>query len=67
MKNLALVFVSTLLIMGCAKSELDTQPNDRFTDDVYLTTEKNATAALSGCYNILMANGLFGYSTPLWE
>lgn len=68
MKKLSILYlIGTLLIAGCSKSELDTQPNDRYTEATYWTTEKNAVAALSGCYNALMAEGLFGAATPLLE
>lgn len=67
MKKIFICCVISILITGCAKKALDTQPTDRYTEETYWTTEKDATAALTGCYQLLAANGLFGYATPLWE
>lgn len=66
-KIYSLVFCTTILF-GCSKKLLDTQPNDRYTEDIYWTSEKNAVAALNGCYAVLKEDGLFGgTATPLWE
>lgn len=67
MKKIWMFFAIGVLAAGCAKKALDTQPTDRYTQETYWTTEKNATAALTGCYQSLTATGLFGYATPLWE
>ena len=66
-KICSLVFCVTFLF-GCSKSLLDTQPNDRYSEEIYWTSEKNAVAALNGCYAVLKEDGVFGgTATPLWE
>lgn len=67
MKNLFILFVTAVLLAGCTKATFDTQPKDRYTEDTYWTSDKNANAALTGCYQTLTLNGLFGYALPLWE
>ncbi|MEJ7766363.1 MAG: RagB/SusD family nutrient uptake outer membrane protein [Chitinophagaceae bacterium] len=58
----------TAFLFGCSKDLLNTQPNDRYTEQIYWTSEKNAVAALNGCYAVLKEDGLFGgTATPLWE
>jgi len=68
MEKKLLVFLSILAICGCSKNELDTQPLDRYTEETYWTTEKNATAGLTGCYAALRNAGVYGgNATVLWE
>ncbi|WP_207514613.1 RagB/SusD family nutrient uptake outer membrane protein [Longitalea luteola] len=67
MKKLLFVIITGAVLNGCTKKEFDSKPNDRYTQDTYWTSEKNAMAALSGCYQALTFNGIFGYATPLWE
>lgn len=67
MKKILTAFVCCLVLAGCSKEALDTNPNDKYTEETYWTGEKNAVASLIGCYNMLRANGIFGYATPLWE
>lgn len=67
MKKILTAFVCCLILAGCSKEALDTNPNDKYTEETYWTSEKTAAAALMGCYNMLRANGIFGYATPLWE
>ncbi len=68
MKKLYSLFICSALLVGCSKNLLDTQPNDRYTEDIYWTSEKNAVAALNGCYAVLKEDGVFGgTATPLWE
>jgi uncharacterized protein YceK len=67
MKKIFFVFITGIVLAGCSKDKLDTNPNDSYTEATYWTTEKNAMAALSGCYQALTFNGIYGYATPLWE
>jgi hypothetical protein len=69
MKNKIILFaIYATILAGCSADLLEKQPNDRYTEDTYWTSEKTAMAALSGCYNILRADGTFGGdATPLWE
>ncbi len=68
MKNIYSVLAIALVFASCSKTLLDTQPNDRYSEEIYWTTEKNAIAALNGCYAVLKEDGLFGgTATPLWE
>ena len=71
MKNRAMI--TGLLIMliaagGCKKELLDTQPTDKYNEGNFWESEAAVGAALSGCYNPLTTDGLFGgEATPLWE
>ncbi len=67
MKKIFFIIIAGYVLTGCSKKELDTNPNDSYTENTYWTTEKNVTAALSGCYQVLTFNGIYGYATPLWE
>ncbi|WP_205508870.1 RagB/SusD family nutrient uptake outer membrane protein [Longitalea arenae] len=67
MKKIFFLFIAGYLLAGCSKRELETYPNNSYTEATYWTSEKNAMAALSGCYQVLTFNGMFGYATPLWE
>jgi SusD family. len=63
----SIIIMSGLAIAGCSKDQLNINPNGIYTVDTYWTSEKNVMAALSGCYQVLTLNGMFGYATPLWE
>ncbi|WP_207515285.1 RagB/SusD family nutrient uptake outer membrane protein [Longitalea luteola] len=67
MKSLyILCFVS--LLCSCSKKALETTPTDRYTEETFWVSERNAVAALSGCYAVMTENGIFGGdATPLWE
>ncbi|GEO07257.1 membrane protein [Adhaeribacter aerolatus] len=68
MKKIYGILLSSALLLGCSEDLLDTQPYDRYTETIYWTSEKNAVAALNGCYAVLKEDGLFGgTATPLWE
>ncbi|MCS3796500.1 RagB/SusD family nutrient uptake outer membrane protein [Niastella sp. OAS944] len=67
MKKIFFIIITGIVFTACSKEELNTNPNDSYTDATYWTSEKNATAALSGCYQALTFNGIYGYATPLWE
>jgi hypothetical protein len=67
MKKIFFVFMMGFVLTGCRKSELETNPNNSYTEATYWTSEKNVMAALSGCYQVLTFNGIYGYATPLWE
>src|SRR5690606_35857401 len=62
-------FVLLPLLWGCTTKDLDTIPQDRYTDQNFWTTQKNAMAALSGCYAVLRNSGMFdgGQATALLE
>ena len=68
MKNLYSLLFCSALLLGCSEDLLETQPNDRYSEAIYWTSEKNALAALNGCYAVLKEDGLFGgTATVLWE
>lgn len=68
MKKIYCLLFCIALLTSCKKELLETQPDDRYPEDVYWTTEKNAVAALNGTYAVLKEDGLFGgTATPLWE
>ena len=70
MKNIAItgllfVFITT---GSCSKDLLDTQPTNKYNEGNFWESEAAVGAALSGCYNPLTTDGLFGGdATPLWE
>ena len=56
------------IIGGCKKELLDTQPDYKYNEGNFWESAAAAEAALSGCYNPLTKDGLFGGdATPLWE
>lgn len=63
------IFGSILLVAATAlwSCNLDTDPTDRYTVDTFWETETGVEAAMTGCYNVLVNEGLFGGSTPLME
>ncbi len=68
MKKIYGILFCTAVLTSCSKELLETQPNDRYSEEIYWTSEKNAVAALNGCYAVLKEAGLFGgTATPLWE
>src|SRR4051812_5147090 len=68
MKTVFNLLICAALLSGCSKELLNTQPNDRYSEAIYWTSEKNAVAALNGCYAVLKEDGVFGgTATPLWE
>ncbi len=60
MKKIYSILFCTALLAGCSKELLETQPQDRYSEEIYWTSEKNAVAALNGCYAVLKEAGLFG-------
>ncbi|HEY0771591.1 MAG TPA: RagB/SusD family nutrient uptake outer membrane protein, partial [Sphingobacteriaceae bacterium] len=67
MKKIIILFSFIILATSCSKEALETQPYDRYTEETFWNSEKTAMAGLIGCYQVLTANGLYGYATPLWE
>lgn len=71
MKNIVIIagLMLTLMITGgCNKDLLDTQPTNKYNEGNFWESEAAVAAALSGCYNPLTTDGLFGgEATPLWE
>ena len=60
--------LGALLMVGCSDESLNTRPNDRYTEESFWTSEKNATAGLTGCYAVLRNDGIYGgEATPLLE
>lgn len=63
-----MIAAGMMLLTACSDKALDTMPNDRYTEDSYWTSEKNVTAALTGCYAALRLEGVLGGdATVLWE
>lgn len=71
MKNIAIIiglFVVLITAGSCKKELLDTKPTDKYNEGNFWESEAAVGAALSGCYNPLTTDGLFGgEATPLWE
>ncbi|SEI52788.1 Starch-binding associating with outer membrane [Dyadobacter sp. SG02] len=68
LKNILCIALGMLLLAGCGNSILDTQPNDRYSQETFWTSESNAMMGLNGCYSVLRTAGAFGgTATPLWE
>lgn len=68
MKQLILIAAGMVLLAACSDKALDSMPNDRYTEESYWTSEKNVTAALTGCYAALRLEGVLGGdATVLWE
>ena len=71
MKNIAIItrlFFLLVVIGGCKKDLLETQPTNKYNEGNFWESEAAAEAALSGCYSTLTSDGLFGGdATPLWE
>jgi hypothetical protein len=64
---LALVLYG-ISLAGCNTNLLNIEPNDRYTEGNFWTSEKLATTALTACYAELSYAGLYGGdATPLWE
>ncbi|HEY0669641.1 MAG TPA: RagB/SusD family nutrient uptake outer membrane protein [Sphingobacteriaceae bacterium] len=71
MRNITIITGLLLVFMAassCKKELLDTEPTGKYNEDNFWESEAAVKAALSGCYNPLTADGLFGgEATPLWE
>ena len=71
MKNITIVtslIMMVLMIGSCKKERLDTQPDYKYNEGNFWESAAATEAALSGCYNPLTMDGLFGgEATPLWE
>jgi hypothetical protein len=68
MKKIICVFTLSLFLAGCGNDMLDVQPNDRYTEENFWTSESNALMGLTGCYAVLRNAGMYGgTATPLWE
>ncbi|RAK00152.1 putative outer membrane starch-binding protein [Larkinella arboricola] len=68
MKKIIYIVVTGLLLSGCGNDILETQPQDRYTEESFWKSETNVAAAMIGCYTVLRNEGLFGgTATPLWE
>lgn len=63
--------ICTLLVMffaSCDVDHLDVSPDNKYVESNFWKTEKAANAALTGCYDILSWDGVYGNeATPLWE
>lgn len=68
MKKILIVLLAVqTLITGCSTDDLGTNPSGVYTEDIFWTSEKTASAALAGCYRSLMGASLFGVDAPLLE
>ena len=59
-----LMLCGTAVLGSC---NLDTVPTDKYTVETFWQTEEGTEAAMTGCYNVLVSDALFGGSTPLME
>lgn len=69
MKKLILMCtVFGLFLSSCNEDLLNTDPDFKYVESNFWSTEKAADAALTGCYGILRWDGIYGNeATPLWE
>jgi starch-binding outer membrane protein, SusD/RagB family len=67
MKKISIILSLIILLASCSKESLETDPNDRYPETDFWSTEIQAKAGLTACYQVLTANGIYGYATPLWE
>jgi len=71
MKNIAIITGLLFVLIatgGCKKDLLETKPDYKYNEGNFWESEAAVGAALSGCYNPLTSDGLFGGdATPLWE
>lgn len=67
-KILLIIIASGAALTGCNTGLLNTTPNDRYVQTNFWHSTAAATAALSGAYQQLKTDGLYGGdATPLWE
>jgi hypothetical protein len=60
---------AAFFLTGC-ESWLDTEPENKYTEDSFWKTETHADAGLTACYKTLRNTGIYGggdWATPLWE
>jgi hypothetical protein len=57
-KNIIIAAVALLLLPGCKKDYLDTNPTDQVATETAFTTTKNAWAALNGIHRLLYSQWL---------
>jgi hypothetical protein len=50
--SMSVLAFTSLMLAGCKKDYFDKQPLDAISDATFWKTEKDATLALTGCYNI---------------
>lgn len=64
-----LLLAGGLLFSACTTNNLNVKPNNRYTDENFWTSEKEASAALAGCYSVLHREGMFdgGQATAVLE
>ena len=71
MKNIKIItglLFALIATVGCKKDLLETNPDFKYNEGNFWESEAAVGAALSGCYNPLTTDGLFGGdATPLWE
>lgn len=67
--SLLLIAIYSLVLTGC-EDLLDTNPENRYTEETFWQTETHADAGLTACYQTLRKEGIYGggsWATPLWE
>ena len=65
---IALYIITGLLTSRCNKDLLNTEPDDKYTESNFWKSQTAASAALTGCYNVLTNKSLFGGdATALFE
>ena len=65
--TLLITGISVFFATGC-EGLLDTEPKNRYTADSFWSTEIQADAGLTACYQTLRKSGIYGGdATPLWE
>ena len=52
---------------GCTGCDLDIEPQDRYDQQTFWYSAKAAEGGLTGCYNALLENGIYGRAAVYWE
>jgi hypothetical protein len=70
-KNIITLFaIAGIMVLTGCEDLLDTDPENKYTEDTFWQTETQANAGLTACYKTLRNTGIYGgsdWATPLWE
>lgn len=69
MKKIALYInmIGFLFLLGCNEDFLETQPTDRYTEDIFWKTEGHALAGVNACYTALTSTSLYNTATIILD
>ena len=61
------IIIPVLLGAFCTGCDLDIEPQDRYDQQTFWYSAKAAEGGLTGCYNALLENGIYGRAAVYWE